>query len=85
MIEIKIPFQNFAKINGIEKCKGQKIISDTSSNIGVFDYIDVLGICRTKRGRDITTVHQANVILQLNNEDELIDAIKKYKPSDLWF
>jgi hypothetical protein len=85
MIEVKIPLKKFAEINGKGSAKGQKIICEATHKTGVLDYFDVLGICRTKDNKDITTASQAYVILNVNNENELIEVIKNYKPTNLWF
>lgn len=85
MITLQISLTTFAKINGIDKCKGQTIICDTTCSSGVLDYIDILGICRRKDQTEITTASQANVVLKLNSTEDLIEAIKVYKPTDVWF
>jgi hypothetical protein len=85
MITLQISLTTFTKINGSNQCKGQTIVCDTTYNTGILDYIDVLGICRRTDESDITTVHQANVVIKLNTIDELIEAIKIYKPTDVWF
>jgi|694.fasta_scaffold146988_8 hypothetical protein len=85
MITLQIPLKTFAKINGNEKCKGQTIICDTTYSVGELDYVDIIGLCRRKDESEITTVDQANVIIKLNNIEELIDAIKLYNPTDVWF
>lgn len=85
MIKIRIPFKTFAEINGTNKCIGQTIVSEESYSEGKLAYIDELGLCRTKSGKVITTTNQANIIIKLKDENELISAIKKYKPTDLWF
>jgi hypothetical protein len=85
MIKIKIPLKKFAEINGKDSSKGHIIICESTNKTGKLEYFDVLGICRTKNGDAITTAHQAYVILNVNNENELIEVIKKYEPTDLWF
>lgn len=85
MIEIKVPLKKFIEISGYENSIDQYIICDTSYASGIFEYCDILGLCRTKEHEVITSFEQANIILKLNNEIELIEAIKKYKPIDLWF
>lgn len=83
MITLQIPLKIFTKIN--KSYKGQTIVCNTTSNQGVVDYICVLGLCREKNGRNITTVKQANVVLKLKTEEELIDAIRLYKPNNVCF
>jgi hypothetical protein len=84
MIEVKIPLKKFAEINGKGSSKGQTIICEATHKTGILDHFDVLGICRTKEGKDITTAHQAYIVLNVNDENELIEVVKKYKPTDLW-
>jgi hypothetical protein len=78
MLKVNIPFKTFAKINTLENCKGKHIKCSTTGKEGIFDYIDILGICRTKQGIDITTVKQANIIINVKNEEELISVVQKY-------
>ena len=85
MITLQIPLKTFAKINGNDKCIGQTIICDTTYSSGILNSIDCLGICRRIDESDITTIHQAYVVLELNSNEELIEAIKLYKPTDVWF
>ena len=76
--KVEVKFEHYYKNNGKEKCVGKTLVCDTTSKTGVFDYIDILGICRTKAGKDITTFHQAKVCLLVESEGELSDLIDKY-------
>ncbi len=47
-ITVEIPLVKYIKMNSLDKARGKKIISETGGSSGKFDYIDILGICRTK-------------------------------------
>lgn len=85
MMTLKIPLTKFSKINGMGKLKWQTIECDTTYSSGVLDYIDFLGICRRNDDSEITTAHQANVVLKLNSNEELIEALKIYEPTTVSF
>lgn len=82
MTKIKVPLIKYMKINNTECVKNTYIVCDTTCSSGIVDYIDIIGLCRTKSGKAITTLRQACVVLDVN-DNELIDIIKKYKPSEL--
>ena len=85
MIKLKIPLKKFAEVNTTAKCKGLTVICKTTHDSGILDHIDILGICRRKDKTEITTTHQAYIVLKINSTKKLIEAIEIYKPTEIWF
>ena len=77
-ITVKIPLVKYIKMNSLDKAIGKKIISDTGGSSGEFYYIDILGICRTKNGRDITTAHQAYIEIVVESYWDAVKLMESY-------
>ncbi len=77
-ITVEIPLVKYIDRNSFGKARGKNIVSDTGGSSGKLDYIDILGICRTKGGRDITTAKQAYVEVVVESYWDVVKLMESY-------